>query len=174
MACLSMACRGVPCSCHPSSNALILHSPCPLLCRRRALCVWGGAAPLCSGAPCHPHLLFQQGTGCFAHVAFKSAAVYGTCQTRCCLSTMWALPGGHAAPTLAITHLLRLACGRSACLILQAYGMMGWRQGYIAYPEDGSGALAAQVPHACLVLSCLTAWHQPRRAQLHESETMHS
>lgn len=27
----------------------------------------------------------------------------------------------------------------------KAYGMMGWRQGYIAYPEDGSGALAAQL-----------------------------
>ncbi|KAL4428806.1 hypothetical protein ABPG77_005244 [Micractinium sp. CCAP 211/92] len=27
----------------------------------------------------------------------------------------------------------------------KAFGMMGWRVGYIAYPEDGSGALAAQL-----------------------------
>jgi hypothetical protein len=28
---------------------------------------------------------------------------------------------------------------------LQAYGMMGWRVGYIAYPESGGGELAAQL-----------------------------
>ena len=31
----------------------------------------------------------------------------------------------------------------SACP--QAFGMMGWRMGYIAYPEDGSGGLAAEL-----------------------------
>lgn len=30
-------------------------------------------------------------------------------------------------------------------LCVQAFGMMGWRMGYIAYPEDGSGAVAEQL-----------------------------
>lgn len=30
-------------------------------------------------------------------------------------------------------------------VVLQAYGMMGWRVGYLAFPEDGTGSLAAEL-----------------------------
>ena len=33
---------------------------------------------------------------------------------------------------------------RTSCFV-QAYGMMGWRVGYLAFPEDGSGKLAAEL-----------------------------
>lgn len=62
-------------------------------------------------------------------------------------------PGAHATPTVSLTRSYPAMHPAP-----QAYGMMGWRQGYIAFPEDGSGALAAQVWLGC-ALACATAAH---------------
>lgn len=57
---------------------------------------------------------------------------------------------------------------------LQAYGMMGWRQGYIAYPEDGSGALAAQVGRGALFTCCGSMRHIRTRQLAGCTQVAHS
>ena len=46
----------------------------------------------------------------------------------------------------------------------KAYGMMGWRVGYIAYPDaDGSDALGAQILKVRPTVCCWVAWSARRR-----------